>query len=252
MTTDNPKRRPKTTTERVQKLTAHDLPRPTQPPPLPESHPAPAASILTMFNITPQQARWAQEYMIDFNEKHAAIRAGYEPTVALRAGQTLAEDPYVMAYVDYLVAQEGARTGITAERVRREYARLAFLDPADVMTWGKDGLRLKSSDEMTADDRAAIAEITEVVTVGNTMRSTLRVKLADKLTALAVLAKHTRVLRDGPDTLLVDNSKTVNVFAADSILERLRQARASGVTMEEIAAAVMPELPEKGEPEDRP
>ena len=211
--------------------------RPTPAKPQPDS-------IYVDFKISPQQAKWAQEYMIDFSPVNAAVRAGYGDR-ARTMGDVLAEDPYVIGYLDYLVAQQAVRTGVTADRVLQEYARVAFVDPADVLTWGKDGVRIKSSDDMSVDDRAAIAEITEIVTVGNIMRTTVRVKLANKLEALAVLAKHTRVIRDGPDTLLIDNSKTVNVYAADSILERLKEARASGVTLAEIAAAVMPEVEEE-------
>ena len=217
--------------------------RPTPAKPQPDS-------IYVDFKISPQQAKWAQEYMIDFSPVNAAVRAGYGDR-ARTMGDVLAEDPYVIGYLDYLVAQQAVRTGVTADRVLQEYARVAFVDPGAIMTWGPGGLRVKASGELSADDRAAITEFTEIVTVGNTMKTTLRVKLANKLEALAVLAKHTRVIRDGPDTLLIDNSKTVNVYAADSILERLKEARASGVTLAEIAAAVMPEPAETVEPEDR-
>jgi phage terminase small subunit len=44
---------------------------------------------MTEPTLTPRQARFVAEYLIDLNAKQAAIRAGYSPKAAEQQGSTL-------------------------------------------------------------------------------------------------------------------------------------------------------------------
>jgi hypothetical protein len=83
------------------------------------------------------------------------------------------------------IAERAARLGITAERVLQEYARIAFADLRHMIEWGPDGLRIKSWQEMSGDDVAAISEIVPGTDPGRS-----RVKLYDKKAALDAIARH--------------------------------------------------------------
>src|SRR4051812_16772633 len=57
------------------------------------------------------------------------------------------------------IAEQAARLGITVERVLVEYARIAFADIRQVLTWGPDGIVLKPPDGLGDAEAAAICEI---------------------------------------------------------------------------------------------
>ncbi len=78
-----------------------------------------------------------------------------------------------------------ARLGITPDRVLLEYAAIAFADLRHIIEWGPDGLRIKSLDEMTDADVAAISEI-----VPGSDPKHSRVKLYDRKPALDAIARH--------------------------------------------------------------
>ncbi len=66
-----------------------------------------------------------------------------------------------------------------------EYARIAFADIRQVLTWGADGIALKPPDELGDADAASICEI-----VPGTRSGTYRVKFYDKKAALDAIARH--------------------------------------------------------------
>jgi hypothetical protein len=82
------------------------------------------------------------------------------------------------------IAENAARLGITVERVLAEYARIAFADIRQVLTWGPDGVVLKPPDELGDTEAAAICEIAPGARSG-----TIRVKFYDKKAALDALAR---------------------------------------------------------------
>jgi Terminase small subunit len=82
------------------------------------------------------------------------------------------------------VLERAAQLGITAERVLQEYARIAFADLRRVAEWGHDRFVLKSHEDLSEADAAAISEIVELGSGG------YRVKLYDKKAALDAIARH--------------------------------------------------------------
>ncbi|MFI4947994.1 MAG: terminase small subunit [Alphaproteobacteria bacterium] len=89
------------------------------------------------------------------------------------------------------VEARAARLGITAERVLREYARIAFSDMSRIIEWDAAGkMQAKPSAELSQDDAPAIAEIVASASKNNVYR----IKLHDKKPVLDALARHLGLL----------------------------------------------------------
>jgi phage terminase small subunit len=150
-----------------------------------------------MPRLTPKQACFVEEYLLDFNATQAAIRAGYSARRASEIGYSLLQKNTVQSAIEVAQRERSARTGVTADRVVQEIARLAFSSLSDVMTWGPDGAQVRRDDEITPDAVAAIAEITET-------RNGVKVKLHNKVSALEQLAKHVGLYNDRAAPAAVD------------------------------------------------
>lgn len=87
--------------------------------------------------LTPKQAAFVQEYLVDKNATQAAIRAGYSAKTARSIGEENLSKPDIRAAIDAAMNDVAARAGVTAERVLRERARLAFFDVRNL--FDKDG-----------------------------------------------------------------------------------------------------------------
>jgi hypothetical protein len=78
--------------------------------------------------LTPKEARFVEEYLVDLNGTAAAARAGYAAASANRTAYELLQRP---AVAEALAAAQQAlseRTGITQERVVEELAKIGFAD----------------------------------------------------------------------------------------------------------------------------
>lgn len=83
---------------------------------------------------------------------------------------------------------------VTKEKIVEEFARIAFANTGDYMTWGPDGVNVKPSSELTAEEKAAIAEVKE--TRSDKTGTVVQVKPYDKISALTALAKTLGMLQD--------------------------------------------------------
>jgi phage terminase small subunit len=139
--------------------------------------------------LTPKQARFVEEYLLDLNGKQAAIRAGYSPKTAEVQGSRLLGRPAVQAAVDAAIQARSRRTEVTADRVVTELAKIAFANMRDYSPRLGEMIDLHRLDQ---DRAAAIEEITidEVVDPAGVLHRRTRLKLHDKLAALTNLARH--------------------------------------------------------------
>lgn len=133
--------------------------------------------------LTPKQARFVHEYLVDLNATQAAIRAGYKKKNAYQIGSENLRKPQIQAALQEARETQEARTQITADRVLRELARVAFADVTDVTYIEGGHVRLMDSIELTEDQRAAIAYVKEGAFGPE-------VKLNDKIKALELIGKH--------------------------------------------------------------
>ena len=76
-------------------------------------------------NLTPKQARFVEEYLLDLNAAAAARRAGYSEKTADSIAAQLLSKTKVFEAVQSAVAARSAKTEITAEYVLENLKRLS-------------------------------------------------------------------------------------------------------------------------------
>jgi len=74
--------------------------------------------------ITPRRERFCQEYVIDFNAKQAAIRAGYAAHAATQQGSRLLTSAEVKVRIDELADGVTERAKLTADAVLADIATI--------------------------------------------------------------------------------------------------------------------------------
>ena len=155
--------------------------------------------------MTDKQKRFCEEYLIDLNATQAAIRAGYKPRSAGSVGSENLEKPEIRACVDQMLADRSARTGVNADRVVRELAKIAFAKGTDVIDTETGNVR----EDATDDDRACIAAVKVKQVNGADFTSIEHeIRLCDKVKALELLGKHLGIFEDN---INVDVSGAVKI-----------------------------------------
>ena len=144
--------------------------------------------------LTPRQARFVEEYLVDLNATQAAIRAGYSARTADKIGSELLGKTRVAEAISQAQTTRSDRTQVTADRVVAELAAIGFAKLGDYAEWGTDRFVLLES---KAVDTRAVQEIKvrETVLVGGEGSETVvkreyGIKLHDKIKALVKLGEH--------------------------------------------------------------
>ena len=105
--------------------------------------------------MTKKQKTFCDEYLIDLNATQAAIRAGYSSKTADRIGPELLGKTCIQENIAKAMAERSKRTGISQDRVIQELARIAFVNPQNVIN-PKDA-SVKA--DATEDDLACIQSV---------------------------------------------------------------------------------------------
>jgi phage terminase small subunit len=162
--------------------------------------------------LTPKQRAFVREYLIDLNATQAAIRAGYSANSAEVEGSRLLRNAKVGSAVKAAMDLRAERTGITADMVLREMAKIGFSDIRKAIKWqgtlvteednpdGGDTLTIKnvvtnsvqliSSEDIDDETAAAISEISQNQGGG------IKLKLHDKRAALVDIGKHLGMFKE--------------------------------------------------------
>lgn len=146
--------------------------------------------------MTKKQKRFVEEYLIDLNATQAAIRAGYKAGNAQRAseiGSELLQKTPVSEAIQKAMAERSKRTGVNADRVVQELAKIAFVNAIDVID--PDTATVK--EDASGNDTAAIQSV-KVKTFGEDGLER-EIKMADKLKALELLGRHLGMFKDKVD-----------------------------------------------------
>ena len=104
--------------------------------------------------LNPKQRKFCVEYLIDFNATQAAIRAGYSKRTARQQGYRSLTKVYIQTELCKLIKKQEIRTGIEADKVLKEAARIALVDIGPA--FNKDGT-LKHIHDIPQDIRRAIS-----------------------------------------------------------------------------------------------
>lgn len=172
--------------------------------------------------MSAQEQQFVEEYLVDFNAKEAAIRAGYPARSAEKSAERLLRQPDIVAAVEKAVAARKEKIRVTADRIVEEYAHIAFANLRDFIDWGPEGIEMRPKAALSAADTAAIADIRPNGRGGNG-----GVKLYDKQAALNALARHLGLFdpkaRNGKADLTIDGKDAREVLRER--LEKLMQKR---------------------------
>ena len=156
--------------------------------------------------MTGKQKRFIEEYLVDLNATQAAIRAGYSPDTAGAIGNENLKKPEIRARIDQEMAKRSRRTGINQDRIIRELARIAFVNPADVINTEDATLK----EDATEDDTAAVLSV-KVKTFGEDGVER-EIKMADKIKALELLGKHMGMFQNNLNVAINTSEKLNDIM----------------------------------------
>lgn len=166
--------------------------------------------------MTAKQKRFVEEYLIDLNATQAAIRAGYSPGTAGSIGNENLKKPEIRARIDKAMAERSKRIGINQDRVLYELAKLAFVNPADVINFEEATIR----SDATAEDLACIQSVKVKTMSGDKGDMTEReVRMYDKKAALELLGKHLGMFRDKVE---ISGGLEVEKTKLDDLIKQIR------------------------------
>jgi phage terminase small subunit len=137
--------------------------------------------------LTAKQEAFVEEYLVDLNSTQAAIRAGYSKHTAKEIGcQNLTKLNVSMAIAEKMKARS-ARVQLEADTVLRQIKSILTSDIRNYLEYGPGHVALKPSSELTSEQAACIAEVSETVSQTG---SSVRLKFHDKLKALDMASRH--------------------------------------------------------------
>jgi phage terminase small subunit len=154
-------------------------------------------------SLTPKQARFVEEYLIDLNATQAAIRAGYSEATAQQIGSENLCKPVIQEAIQAAKQERSERTKIDQDWVLKRLAALADSDIRRVSKWDAAGVYLTDSDVLSWEDAYTINEVILEETIKETedgkelvMKRQKRIKQADKKPPLELIGKHLGMFTD--------------------------------------------------------
>lgn len=144
-----------------------------------------------MRDLTPKQLKFVQHYVDSGNATQSAINAGYATKNAGYTGSQLLKNPKIREAVQKKTSDITDRieqsTGVTRESVVEELAKIAFLNPIEMFSWGRsdsgtDFIRLVDFDKVPDEVKRCIKSIRDT-------KEGVAVTFYDKPRALELLAR---------------------------------------------------------------
>ena len=163
--------------------------------------------------MTKKQKQFIEEYLIDLNATQAAIRAGYSPDTAKSIGSENLTKPDIQARIAKAMAERSRRTGVNADRVVMELAKIAFVNANDVIDMETATVKAGALPE----DTAAIQSV-KIKTFGEDGLER-EIKMADKLRALELLGRHLGMFKDKVE---LSGSLETEKTKLDDLLQQMR------------------------------
>ncbi len=140
--------------------------------------------------LSPQEARFCEEYIIDLNGAQAAIRANYAVSGArVQAARLLTRDN-VVGRIDALILARSVRTGIRADQVLNELAKLAYSNVGAIIK--SDG-SVRNPKDWPEDFKPAVASLNYSITKDGRVKA--KVKLWDKTRAINLAMQHLGIVK---------------------------------------------------------
>ena len=157
-------------------------------------------------SITKKQKQFVEEYLKDKDVIAAYLRAGYKANkaVAAKEANKLLKQEELQKYMKTLIKEGTEKATVTSDMVLNELAKIAFAkcsDFARIVTRIEEAegeenevktvkcIELVDTDELSEDERAAVASIKET-------RYGISVETYDKMKALELIGKHLGMFKD--------------------------------------------------------
>lgn len=167
-------------------------------------------------NLSDREYIFVEHYLQHLCLEKAAVAAGYQKGSASRMAWELIRKPNVREAVDSALQE---RFNLSKASIIGKVAQMAFFNPGEVISWDGKGLRVKSSNKLTAGDWAGIDSV-KMLRDGS-----IEVKFVDRLAALDKLARLTGIARELPPPDAGNNVVFV-IGDPDKVLDRHRAERA--------------------------
>ncbi len=167
--------------------------------------------------MTPKQARFVDQYLIDLNATQAAIRAGYSERTANEQGAQLLKKPEIMAAIDAGKVERSEEANIDALWVLQRLVAEAEADLADLYD---DSGNLRPIDDWPRIWRQGLVQGVEIESIkidGVEIGTVKKIKLDSRIKRVEMIGRHVRV-----------NAfrEKVHHTGLDGLGERLERARA--------------------------
>jgi len=199
-----------------------------------------------------RRKRFVDEYLIDLNATHAAIRAGYSAASAGQRGSMLLKDPEVSEEIKIAQKNMQRRTQLFADRVVEEYARVAFSQITDFVTVktekkivGYDNENNHAITETKQNiifkddlDKFPESKISSIAEIRETPNG-VAIKLHDKMKALQDLSRHLGLFHDNMHLSGADGGPIYIEDAKAKVISRVL-----GITSRLEGQDGVPELPD--------
>jgi phage terminase small subunit len=165
--------------------------------------------------MTKKQKKFVEEYLIDLNATQAAIRAGYSPDTAGSIGSENLKKPEIRVRIEKAMAERSKRTGINQDRIIEELAKIALLNPKNLINFEEATVK----EEATEEDLAAISSIrVKCFPTKDGEGIEREVKMYDKAKALELLGRHLGMFKDKVEVSGLEEEKK----KLDDILQQIR------------------------------
>lgn len=135
--------------------------------------------------VSERERKFIDFYVQDLNGTKAARLAGYTSNPGTQAYELL-KKPHIFQQIQEILDKKSYECDVSASRVRKELAAIAFANIGDYCEWNEHGVRPISSDKIKRDKLACISEVIEHT---NGAGTTVRFKMYDKNKALETLCK---------------------------------------------------------------
>lgn len=164
-------------------------------------------------SLTPRQARFCEEYVVDLNGTQAAIRAGYAESGARSEASRMLTNPNVRDYIEELQSGKRRVREVRADRILDTLEAIAY---GDVSAFFDEDGELLPRKEWPEGAHLLVAGIEfKTVQLGEgAVEHIAKIKLVDRLKALNLLAQHKALL-----------TQKIEITADDDLVERIARAR---------------------------
>lgn len=163
-----------------------------------------------MQKLTPKQATFVREFLIDLNATQAAIRSGYSEKTAAPQAARLLTNVNVQAAIQEAQEARAERTEVSADRVLLELIRLGTSNVKQLFDNRGNLLDIHEIDDGTAAAISSIEVVMEKGQEGNeTTVFTKKIRFWDKKGSLELIGKHLGMFEPKQQESTADKARAI-------------------------------------------